>query len=206
MPTGNTEGIIGRCMTFPEFLWKCARSMGALIHMKEDHSDAPITKPGPSSSYEKKVIRDARRDLKKLKNSTYAQIERHLRRHYRHSLASWKSLVEERNDRWLKYEDMRAQVQAWEPPTSDHQGLKDYMLRQIQDSVDFDCGLCPEPKLQDPADYLKSEIEFLTGRISKYEAILREKNKMMDAGEWIDKLHVSVPSPTGKPKREKKIR
>jgi len=39
-----------------------------------------------------------------------------------------------------RYEAMLAQVKAWTPPTSEHQGLKDFMVEQLEESIDFDCG------------------------------------------------------------------
>ena len=54
-------------------------------------------------------------------------------REYEESLAKRAAMRE-------RYEAMLVQVKAWTPPTSEHQGLKDFMAKQLEESIDFDCG------------------------------------------------------------------
>ena len=44
-----------------------------------------------------------------------------------------------------RYDAMESQVLAWEPPTPDHQGLKNFMLNQIVDSRKFDAYTYEKP-------------------------------------------------------------
>ncbi|VTR91619.1 unnamed protein product [Gemmata massiliana] len=34
---------------------------------------------------------------------------------------------------------MLEHVRAWEPPSTDHENLKQFMIDQLRESIDFDC-------------------------------------------------------------------
>lgn len=140
MPTGYTAILMDRGQTFQEFIMGCARAFGALIEMRDSPNDAPIPDTFEPSDYHAKKLIESREALAKLKAMTeaergvFGQAE--------------KAAAVQRLERWLekdreqnaRLEDMALQVQAWSPPTGDHQGLKDFMLRQIsisKNNIDY---------------------------------------------------------------------
>jgi hypothetical protein len=64
MPTGYTAAFEDRDVPFAEFIWCCARAMGALIHMREDGLDAEIRPPQPDSWHQEALVK-AKEELKK---------------------------------------------------------------------------------------------------------------------------------------------
>jgi len=57
MPTGYTN-CIKDGVTFEQFVWKCARAMGALVMMRDEPSNAPIpVKFEPSNYYAEEVAK-----------------------------------------------------------------------------------------------------------------------------------------------------
>src|SRR4029077_19038577 len=48
-------------------------------------------------------------------------------------------IVHKNKETRARYELMLPKVQAWKPTTPDHTNLKEFMLEQIADSINFDC-------------------------------------------------------------------
>ena len=44
----------------------------------------------------------------------------------------------------VRLNDMLTQVRAWTPPTTDHAGLKDFMIQQLTVSMPGECAIPPE--------------------------------------------------------------
>lgn len=140
MPTAFTESLVKNNLDFRAFVMLCTRGMGATIMMRDDPFDAPIPERFEPSDYHAKCLREAKDRLELLKSMKPAESRLWAR-------AELKKLVEECNkqlanqqaeNRLGRYRAMLAQVQAWQPPTADHQGLKDFMTRQLEESMEFD--------------------------------------------------------------------
>lgn len=53
-----------------------------------------------------------------------------------------------------RYQAMLDQVNTWIPPTSEHDGLKKFMIEQLTSSIEGDCGMrLDKPKHQMPVQY-----------------------------------------------------
>ena len=141
MPTGYTSDLYeGKDIAFPDFVRKCARAFGALIEMRDDPMDATIPDKFEASSYHTEQLEKAEADVARIKawDDTEADSQSQLaydraQREYEESLAN-KAAMRER------YEAMLAQVKAWTPPTREHQGLKDFMVKQLEESIEHDCS------------------------------------------------------------------
>lgn len=161
MPTGYTA-ILGERddVTFREFCLRCARAMGACIMQRDDPLDQlPLVDEVPSD-YHEKALSTAREQLALYENMTLeqAQIEQlrilNKRRGEQNEVNSDRKVLGDR------YRGMLAQVKAWEPPTSNHQGFKNFMLDQLRESIKFDCGSAGDSHEEEPispAKWLQSE-------------------------------------------------
>lgn len=141
MPTGYTYDLYdGKNIEFPDFVMKCARAFGALIEIRDDPMDAAIPDKFEASSYHAEQLEKAEADVARIKTWDDTEADRQAwlaydraQREYEESLAKRAAMRE-------RYEAMLVQVKAWTPPTSEHQGLKDFMAKQLEESIDFDCG------------------------------------------------------------------
>lgn len=59
---------------------------------------------------------------------------------HKNAMAKWHGRENTRAAQRVRYEGMRAKVLAWSPPSPDHVGLRDFMVEQLQKSIEFDCG------------------------------------------------------------------
>jgi hypothetical protein len=126
MPTGYTDSI--KIDTpFPEFALRCARAFSALIMMRDDSLEAPIPDEfQPDTSYYDNGIAKAQTRLAVLADMTDEQVAA--------DLARFNAEQQKHRD-----ESMLGLVNEWTPPTPDHVGMKEFMQKQIRESIDFDC-------------------------------------------------------------------
>jgi hypothetical protein len=140
MPSGYTETLYkGDDQTFEQFVMQCARAFGALIELR-DEPHAEIPEKFEASPYERKRLDAAIGLVVEVRDRTdeewaaaqEAEIAEH-NAHVREAIA----LAGERR---VRYELMLAQVRAWKPPTEEHKGLHEFMVKQLEESIAFDCS------------------------------------------------------------------
>jgi len=141
MPTGYTSDLYeGKDIEFPDFVMKCARAFGALIEMRDDPMDAAIPDKFEASSYHTEQLEKAEADVARIKAWDDTEADRQAQLAYDRAQREYEESLAKRAAMRERYEAMLAQVKAWTPPTSEHQGLKDFMVKQLEESIDFDCG------------------------------------------------------------------
>lgn len=140
MPTGYTHRVqTGEVTEFRDFAMACARAFGACITMRDDSADAPIPDEFKPSNYFRKSLDKALAHYHKVAAMTTAEAVESLAEHNAEQ-AKGRTSWEERNaDYKRRYEAMLAKVEAWTPPTADHEELKRFMVSQLTESIKFDC-------------------------------------------------------------------
>jgi len=198
MPTGYTA-MIEDGATFAQFLWGCAHAFGANGLLRDDGIDAPIPEYKPSE-YEKKQLDSALRRLRKLGKMSLtqaallcqAEFDQQVKRNEETRLR----YAQER----AQYEAMRVQVEAWDPPTPDHAGLKAFMLEQIKISLpptekDLERWY-PPPVLQDPARWLAEQLAHAMECVTRAsKAWDEELKRTKERNAWNAALAKRVPPP-----------
>lgn len=151
MPSEYTN-IIGKKdgVTFQEFAMRCARGMGACIMMRDESLDAPIPERFKPSAYHTDRLKEAENEVARLELMRDDEIKTECETEFARAVAA----VNETNERsaalQAKYNKMLADVMAWDPPTKDHDGLKRFMVDQIEESARFDCHTMPLPVKNTP--------------------------------------------------------
>lgn len=134
MPTGYTADVCdGKLTDFKAFAFRCAHNFGA------EGMDSPIPEFKPSP-YHTEGLEKARLEVARLKALTRDEAEAEARAAFRKAMDAHHKHVEEQQATKGRLLAMRAQVADWQPPTSDHQGLKDFMIEQIDETIRFDCS------------------------------------------------------------------
>ena len=200
MPTGLTAPICeGReDYTFEKFAMRCARGFGALIALRDEPLDVEIDldKHFQPSDYYKKALKRAQKayqdfiDNPPTEEVLSAQYDEYVERHKR----GFQEEVKESETVRQRYMAMLLRVNDWVPPTEEHQGLKDYMVKQIQDSIDFDCRVY-EPRIVTREEYIKSYMSpaHLLRDIEYYsEEYKNEVHACQKRKEWVMQLMDSL--------------
>ena len=196
MPTGYTHPVqTGEVKDFPTFAMQCARAFGALVMMRDDPHDAPIPDEFQPSDYHTTEREKANARLMELRAMTPDQIQAAHRvqwdKDYRHAedYKAEKVLQEER------YRAMLAKVEAWTPPSPDHDGLKRFMREQLVTSIDFDCGgsYLPDIATADPYEWWGGEVKKAQRDIEYHtEEDAKERKRTDGRNRWVRLLRESL--------------
>lgn len=201
MSTGYTNKISEGC-TFEEFVWSCARAMGANVMMRDDPMNAKIRKY-KVSSYHLKELKKAKQKLTKLHTMSLDQIEKCCEKHNRTLIAIDKRRKTTVKSLHTKYEAMLEKVTKWNPPSPDHKPFKDFMISQIEDSIKFDCSIDtdddtePDQKLTlTPREWIARQIESAQWDIDYHtKEYAKECERTNGRNKWNSQLAKSVPQP-----------
>jgi len=195
MPTGYTAPVQEGKITFPEFVWRCARAFGALVHMRDDPMDAPIRESSESQYYSARHGEITAR-IAELETMAPAELEAHVAELRARITRENAAYVEKNRVERKRYDNMLAQVRAWAPPDS-HAELKKFMLEQLAESIRFDCGEPYQVEVPvNPGDWRDKELVQLRSELARcQEYIDRDAARAKERNDWVRTLASSVPIP-----------
>lgn len=139
MPTGYTADI-SKGITFEQFILNCARAFGACISLRDEPGGGEaIPASFEASDYHPNAIVKERAIILELTGLTDEQCELRAQQAYDDALAFNAGERERMGQLLARYAAMKDQALAWVPPSSEHKRLKDFMLEQLDSSINFDC-------------------------------------------------------------------
>lgn len=196
MPTGYTSDIYeGKEVTMSDYLIKCSRAFGATITMRDEPLDKsiPVFEPNP---YYKESLDKERIKYDHFLKMTDDEIRHEIDAVYDEQLESYERLAKESQERRKRYESILKELKAWEPPTVDHFGLKNFAINQIETSIEIDCNNCNYSKyLQKPTveEWKSQQLKDFETNIEYYSAkwkeeVLHTKNR----NKWVNDLKMSL--------------
>jgi hypothetical protein len=136
MPTGYTE-ILERDpnTSFRTFALRCTRAMGVCMMQRDEPLDVPPPdKLDPCSGYRESLDK-AMAAARELEEMTVATATRRAKEQHERNVQANKEFLEEHAREMRVYGAMLEKVEAWEPPTPAHEGLKKFMREQLTISM-----------------------------------------------------------------------
>jgi hypothetical protein len=198
MPTGYTAAIKDG-ITFEKFALDCARAFGALVTMRDDPWDAPIPDRIEPSDYHQKKLEETHSEIDRVSAMSLAELADTAVADFRNELQTYQDYIAKEADLLVKYESMLEKVQEWTPPTSEHTGLKDFMLEQITSSIEFDCGSSywyeqiAKLREQTPEEWKESRLAKLHKDLAYHEDEHRKEiERASQRTAWIRALKISL--------------
>jgi hypothetical protein len=196
MPTGYTANLYkGKDVSFPEFVMRCARTFGALVTMRDEPIDAPIPEEFKPSNYHIEQLEKARQRLAEVESWDDAEAEAEAEKAYREALRYRQDTLSRNAAIRQRYENMLARVKEWAPPTPDHRELKNFMIQQLESSIDFDCKYDPgEPQRLSGPEYKAQQIANAQRDIDYHtKEHAKEVERAKQRTDWIRALRGSLP-------------
>lgn len=194
MPTGYTTDI-KKGISFERFTLDCARAFGACVTMRDDSKDIeiPVFK---LTDYHTKKLTKLNKRLLQLKKMSQAQAKKESLEEYNKKIKYNQEMIIKTKDLKHKYELMLIKVKEWKPPTDNHKELKDFMIKQIVDSIEWDCDISfykKEVVLFSREDWLNREMGEILEDI-KYHIKENEKEieRVYSRNLWIEQLRDSI--------------
>jgi hypothetical protein len=195
MPTGYTAAIKDG-ISFEKFVWTCARAFGALVTMRDDRMDAPIPQAFEPSPHYTEALAKAKGELTRVKAMTTREISAACEADYSTAVKRHGERIAEATALRDKYTAMLAKVEAWEPPTPEHEAMKTFMAEQIASSIEFDCGTkyYTLPAKQTPSEWHAAALAKAEKDIAYYTRNAAEEQERTDSrNAWLKALRDSVP-------------
>jgi len=200
MPTGYTACVVDKNVSFEEFVWGCARAMGAAISMRDDAMDAQIPEEFSANPFYLEKLQEAKKNLADLDAMSQEEQLAMARQNMEEEVAELKKyrLKILRDDKRLN--KMLRKVEAWTPPTADHEDFKKFMISQLKHSMTHGTDY-PDYRLTDLA--IKTAEERLSeGRKSYVKDVERFRDeyeqevvRTQKRNAWLKNLRESVPQP-----------
>lgn len=198
MATGYTAGVQDGTITeFKEFAAQCAHAFGALIKFRDKGMSKELPQDVKFSSYHSREIVRAKDRLRELVNMTEEDKEKAVERSYAEALESWERSEEEARLTQERYTAMFNEVEKWTPPTVEHEGLKDFMKKQLIDSISHDCDRTGvwhrRPEKQEPDAWFREEVARAAKDFEYHTNKEAEDNKReTERQAWVDALRESL--------------
>jgi len=163
--------------------------------MRDDPCDAPIPEEFKPSDWHVKELEKARSRMRELEGFSMSQAAAMARSDYESEVKRREESDRKRATLRRQYEAMLTEVRRWSPPTPDHRELREFMEKQIVQSIDFDCGRIydgPPPLFTGPewlADQRK-KVEWNIAYHTKEHAA--EVARCKSRTEWLRALRESL--------------
>ena len=196
MPTGYTEDVIEKDISFREFALKCMRAFGALVSFRDEDSNKVITEV-PLDDHYQKAIDKAKAELASFEALSIGDTRqlsiKEIADSYTRNLG-YRDKAELENKR---LEAMIEKVKDWTAPTADHADYKGFMLEQLRISLnDLSYYKTEGPDLSDRAllYWVKDHAEHLRHNVTYYtEGLDKAIQRNKEANAWIKAVLESLP-------------
>jgi hypothetical protein len=200
MPTGYTHALTERDLSFQEYALTCARAFGAFVHMRDEPLGAPL-RPDTVTSYYDDKLTEAKADLDKFQHMSLedARVLYNAERAERRTRAEQR--IEEMKVIEARYRALKEKIDAWAPPTPEHQSLKRFMLEQLMVSAsDYDssyyaedAALAPTVTDAEASEWVQEKIRAAIKQIGYCSDQRRKEQERVDQrNEWARQLQESL--------------
>ena len=203
MPTSYTSDLhSGKKMTLAAYLMRCARASGKLDRIREYPIDAVIPDRFETYSYYIEQLEKAEANVARIKQWDDTEANRQAKLFYDSKTDLYQGWLNEAAEIRKRYETMLAKVKAWTPPTPKHQKLKEIMIQQLEESIDFDCSTdhLTAPELSTGAVFKEEALRAARQEVSRYtEWYEEDKKRVKELTEWVKALRQSLAAPSDAP-------
>ncbi len=194
MPTGLTYKIYdGDNMSLKDFALACAKHFVNCDGDDLPHDNPPVFEVPDYYKNEIIILLD---ELKKwLEALQHPQdFQKQLDDEYQKHMEENKAYEKQRTERKNRYLIMLNKTNSWNPPT-DLLPLKEFMVKQLNESMDFDCSPCElyTTKKMTPLEWIQNKIEFTLDNLRFYTRNYKNKmEKTAETNAYLKNLYESL--------------
>jgi hypothetical protein len=194
MPTGYTALVAeGQITTLRDFALTCARSMGALIRMRDEPYNTAIpTELGVDVAHYDDDINDYLEELAVLDRATPEELQTLFEEENAEIRARRERALHRDAVTKERYEAMIAKVEAWQGAPG---GLKEFMLQQLVDSIKYDIPVSDYHEAENESfdEWLDDTRKYLLRSIERTKHDRQEEiERTRECNEWLQQLHRSL--------------
>lgn len=191
MPTGYTAIIDDSDATFEQYVWRCARAFGALMHMRDDDLCATV-RPPPEDDWHAKELAKCEARMLELNSMTSEQVATMTELANDAEQVTWQKWDAAEREMTARYERMHDRIMGWECPTPCAE-LKKFMLDQLVVSRKYS-GAPERPMPKTARDWFAHEVSSTARSIAYHrEHMVKAARRRAECVEWLEALQKSVP-------------
>jgi hypothetical protein len=198
MPTGYTYKLVEQGQSFPEFATQCARAFGACVMMRDDDPNTPIPEKFEPDPYHANKIVERKKELADLQRMTAEERDQFGQMRKAEAVKKILDGMAKDSAEDARIDEMMGHVNAWNPPTPEHEDLKKFMLDQLTISrhgLGFYQKRLKEIEGRTPAGFYADALEGAQqGLTYAIEANQKEIERAKARTDWIQKLRASLPT------------
>jgi hypothetical protein len=148
----------------------------------------------PDTEYHEEAKAEAEAEWERLDGLSLAEIAAEIEDGRVKALASHESSTKERTGRASRYEKALVGARAYQPPTAHHEKFKEFMIEQLEGSLDFDCSIYDPPQCEtDPQKWIEEKIAKAQKDIGYHaENIATEIARTNSRNRWVAALRESL--------------
>ena len=197
MPTGYTAPIKDG-ISFREYALGCARTFVPLTTIRDGVMNTSIPDEFKPSDYYSNQLKDRYKKLTFFTSATDAELEKRMQKEYNDDLEFYYEHLKVWNKEKEKYEDMLVQAKAYKPPTPEHIRYAEFLVSQLEQTIEYDYNYNLEDMTQVPIKkevktYRTENIERIQKEIQYYEKEdLKEMERAKSRTEWVKALKKSL--------------
>jgi len=141
MPTGYTSKIYDGTEKYDwkDFIITCARAFGATVEMRDEPLDVKIPDEFTPNTYYKDSLKKSQDKLEYYKNMTLEIADKLAQKEYEHEIKSDIKYSKKQEELRQRYQEVKNDIDKWNPPTIEHNGLKEFAIKQLNESINWDC-------------------------------------------------------------------
>ena len=194
MPTGYTAAVQDGTITeFRDYALRCARAFGPCVMQRDDDPSDPPKEQGEDSYYQKMVDHQLE-EIEALKHFTDKELEFYERNHLGEELKRIEEIIKEKELDKIRYESMLEKVRNYNPPSSEYENYKNFMIEQLESSIKWDCR---NDYYSDELVKVKSTLNDIPNgekiRENRLQLLLKDleycRNKLAEEKESVDKAN-----------------
>lgn len=193
MVTGYTADVCnGKLTDFKAFAIRCAHAF--VVELREESMDSPIPEFKPSPYYQQALL-EAKDQLAMVQAMTDVECEAVAQEDHRKILEAHRKRSEERiqvRDRLLA---MRSQVADWSPPTPEHVELKNFMIQQLDGTIEYDGTPrdVDEAKKLSGAEWRRELIASVERNVTYFgDEAAKDAERVHQKNRWVKELRESL--------------
>lgn len=195
MPTGYTQLLVDNPdMPLNKWALHCARAFGACITMRDDDPNLPAPKKfKPDLRYHKNSLRKAHALIRKLEKMNQKQRDAYTKKKREETKKHYTEQLKTAEEDQKAFDNMKFQIKNWNPP-SQYDGLKKFMLEQIESSTTHASYYIDNLNKVDTTDYWKEDLNAAKHGIQYHtEGIAKEIEATNKRNEWLLGLYKNLP-------------
>jgi len=138
MATGYTADIVdGKITTFKEFATKCMRAFGATMHMRDEPLNTPY-RPAETSQYYLHELAELEKEKARIESMSEEDLVSTRKNELLERKRELEEIIRERKESRKRLEKILAEAKKYQPPTEDHEGIRKFMIAQLETTIEWD--------------------------------------------------------------------